>query len=177
MRKNHIYWRKRTILTPSCFRGEAEETTRGQYCPFSELYNGFFEFLTVFHEYHILLTWLLLTLRICYPYIKLIYKLYENNSLKLCSKFFDRTSTFWDMPLYIIDKFFVLTLLKKFWPHYSSLPRWPNWLGHDLSPRRPGFDSRSLHFLLKLTRKFPKFKSVKSCQNQLNITSNQLNIM
>ena len=38
-----------TILTLNCFRGEAEEAMKGQYCPFSELYNGFCEFLTVFH--------------------------------------------------------------------------------------------------------------------------------
>ena len=42
-------WEIWTILTPSWFRGVAEEPTRGQYSPFSELYNGFCEFLTVFH--------------------------------------------------------------------------------------------------------------------------------
>ena len=106
---------KRTILTPSYFRGNRGSYEGSILSVFPSYITVFFEFLTVFHEYHILLTWLLLTLRICYPYIKLIYKLYENNSLILCSKFFDRTSTFWAMPLYIIDNFFVLTLFKKFW--------------------------------------------------------------
>ena len=41
--ENGLYW------PSSWFRGVAEEPTRGQYSPFSELYNGFCEFLTVFH--------------------------------------------------------------------------------------------------------------------------------